>query len=338
MKQVLRKIGGMPGLSNLARRRKRGPVILFYHGVEEAVVDRQVQNIHLELADFEQQIAYLRKHYEIISLDDLQDCVSQQAKADPRHVVLTFDDGYRNNRTVVAPYLDSLGVPYAIFVSTRHIDENLRFPTYYLRAVLRHSRSQTIEIRETVLGIGDDRGRAAALKQVSRNLKTAPLADVEAIVASLKAQLPNELWAELDERYASDAPMSWQEVGELEGLGATVGSHCHDHCILHERQPAAEIERQLRLSKELIERVTGSCRYIAYPNGSTGDMCDAALEQARRGGYALGLTTVEGEIEARTNPYLLPRISADTSEFDRFKFNLNLAFRYNEKYRQWAGL
>lgn len=337
MKRMIRQIGGWPGIAKLVRRRKRGPVILFYHGVEDGTVDPRVQSIHLNLSDFEKQIAYLRKHYQIISMDDLYDCIARDEELDPSYVVLTFDDGYRNNRTVVGPYLSTIGVPFAVFVSTRHIDEKLRFPTYYLRAAIQHSTLPEVEMLGSVLDISSDRAKRASFQKISKALKTAPLSAVEEIVESLIGIVSSEQWSQLDARYSSDAPMSWKELKELKALGATIGSHCHDHCILHQNQDTEEIERQLRLSKEQIEFNIGECNYIAYPNGGKDDMCVSALREAQQQNYRLGLTTVEGEVESRETPYLLPRIAADTNDFERFKFNLNLAFRHNDSYRKWAG-
>ena len=45
------------------------------------------------------------------------------SRLDPRHIVLTFDDGYKNNIRIIAPLLHSWNLPFTIFVSTRHISE-----------------------------------------------------------------------------------------------------------------------------------------------------------------------------------------------------------------------
>ena len=84
-------------MSSMLRRWKSGPTVLFYHGVEEKIVDPRIQTLHLELAAFEKQIGYLRKHFDIVSIDDLCDGVTGGKKLPPSMVVLTFDDGYRNN-------------------------------------------------------------------------------------------------------------------------------------------------------------------------------------------------------------------------------------------------
>jgi peptidoglycan/xylan/chitin deacetylase (PgdA/CDA1 family) len=337
MKVLVRKFGSWPTIAKLLSYRKRGPTVLFYHGVEEKIVDATVQNIHLELREFERQISYLNKHYQIVSLDDLHDSMKRRRALDSSHVVLTFDDGYRNNLQTVAPFLGAVGVPFAVFVSTKHIDGDKRFPTYILRAAIRHCGLSQVKVCGTVMNIGDEHGQRTTIQSISRRLKKAPQATVNQIVNDLRGLLPDDRWLELDSLYSSDAPMSWDEVKQLKNYGAVVGSHCHDHFILHEHQDPAETDDQLRISKERIEINTGECKYIAYPNGGMNDISANALKRVQENGYCLGLTTIKGEVEKLTSPYLLPRISGDSRDFDRFRFDVNGAFRHNRAYRRWAG-
>ncbi len=67
---------------------------------------------------FVRQIDYLASHYPIISLDDaIAQCDRAQARA-KEQVVLTFDDGFRDNYETVFPVLSRKGIPAAFFVST----------------------------------------------------------------------------------------------------------------------------------------------------------------------------------------------------------------------------
>ena len=159
---------------------------------------------------------------------------------------------------------------------------------------------------------------------------------VDKIVQDLIRSMPEDRWAEINERFSSDQPMNWDEVKELGQRGVTIGSHCHDHLILHDKQCIDEIDRQLRTSKELLEEHVGDCRYIAYPNGGMNDLSREAINRVRRY-YSSGFTTVAGEIEADTNRYILPRICGDTTEMSRFQFMLDTRFRHSKRYRSWSS-
>src|SRR6266478_2837072 len=111
------------GLQSLLRSESRGPTVLFYHGVEENIIDPEVQLLHMPLRVFEKQIAFLRRHREIISMDHLHECIVNRHGLESRQVVLTFDDGYKNNLSIVAPLMKAWNLPFTIFVSTRHISD-----------------------------------------------------------------------------------------------------------------------------------------------------------------------------------------------------------------------
>ena len=135
IKKCIFKCAQFPGIYAVAKKQRRGATALFYHGVEDKIVDPKIQaKMHIPLSQFEKQIKYVQKHFEIISLGFLYECLSNGYKIQPSQVLITFDDGYKNNLTVAAPFLKSHNVPFSVFISTKHIDEGIRFPTYYLRA------------------------------------------------------------------------------------------------------------------------------------------------------------------------------------------------------------
>lgn len=336
MKKFVVKASSAPGVKSMLRRWKSGPMVLFYHGVEEEIVDPRIQTLHLELSAFEKQVDYLRKHFEIVSIDDLCNALTGGARLDPSLVVLTFDDGYKNNLQVVAPFLASLGVPFSVFVSTRHIDEGLRFPTYLLRTAVLSTQKRRVTILNNEFDVGSESQKQQSMAAISSLLKSSPLALVNRVVEELQGLLSEDEWCELNDRYSSDAPMNWSEVQSLRDTGAIIGSHCHDHMLLHEKQDLDEIDRQLRVSKELLDAHVGNCRYIAYPNGTTNDIFPAALSLVARQGYQIGMTTVDGEVEQGKSPLLLPRIGASTPDFDLFRFIVNTSFRKNRAYRGWS--
>lgn len=336
MKKLILQIAGVPGMSSMLRRMKSGPTVLFYHGVEREIIDPRIQSLHLEASVFEKQIDYLRKHFEIVSIEDLCSAIHAGEPLHGSMVVLTFDDGYRNNLEIVAPHLASLGLPFSVFVSTRHIDEGLRFPTYYLRASVLNTSHRRIKVLDREFDVDTDDHRRRTMLEISRYLKMSKLQVVSQVVEDLKSLLPQGQWDELNDRFSSDAPMDWTELRSLRNSGAVIGSHCHDHFLLHDGQSLDEIERQLSVSKQLLDTHIGDCDYIAYPNGTTRDIFSEALSLVAQQGYKAGLTTVSGEVEPGIPSLLLPRIGASTPDFDHFRFIVNTSFRHNRINRRWC--
>lgn len=322
------------GAQQLFRLWSKGPVVLFYHGVEERIVDREIQTLHLPLRIFEKHIVFLRRNREVLSMDDLYECIARGGRLDPRHVVLTFDDGYKNNLQVVAPLLNTWSLPFTIFVSTRHISEGCRLPNYYIRTAILHTQHKSMCLRSIgqTFDLTSDANRSVALAATIAAMKKAPQRIVEQLVTECQELLSATAWADLNAVFSSEQPMDWRDINRIREMGATIGSHCHDHSILNNRQNEEDNVRQLQLSKSIIERNVGPCRYLAYPNGKAVDISLAAYVSAKSAGFRFAFTTIPGEITPEIDCFFAPRISGFL-EYEEFCYSLNRTARQNELYR-----
>jgi peptidoglycan/xylan/chitin deacetylase (PgdA/CDA1 family) len=312
------------GVQKLFRWWSRGPRVLFYHGVEEKILDPALQGLQLPVAAFERQIAFLRSNREVVPIDYVYECLTGRRRLDPRCVVLTFDDGYKNNLRIVAPLLNAWKLPFTIFVSTRHISEGHRFPGYYIGTAILFTKSKSIHLRSIgrIFKLTTRAERLSARAAVVAAAKKAPQPQVEKIVAECKELLSSANWAELDATFYSEEPMNWEDVRQVHEMGATIGSHCHDHCILHSNQQEDEVYRQLNESKSMIENNVGVSGYVAYPNGKAEDISSVAYSAARSTGFCAGFTSIPGEINSTSDRFFAPRIFA-VPDFEEFCYLLN---------------
>ena len=318
------------GLLPRLRRRGQGPLVFYWHGVEPALSDPRVQPLHTTLEQFRREIDLIRRTFKVISADQLAAGLAQPERLGADQVLLTFDDGFANNLEHAAPLLKSWGLPFLVFVSTRHMDEVSRWPTYYVRAAAWHSPESSLRLDSIAqeYTLATDHDRKQAVKKLTSFAKNAALDQVELMVADLKAALPPERWQELDSRFSSDRPMNWDQVRELSRLGATIGSHTHDHMLLHGGQAPDEVERQLKLSQERIEREVGPCRYFSYPNGRAEDISPLARELCQKAGYELAFSTMPGEVTRDSDPFCLPRVNTfGNSDPDLAKLDIFLLRR-----------
>jgi peptidoglycan/xylan/chitin deacetylase (PgdA/CDA1 family) len=79
-------------------------------------------------------------------------------------------------------------------------------------------------------------------------------------------------------------PLSWDELRDLAAAGWEIGSHTCSHPHLTALGDV-ELDRELRVSKEICEREIGPCRSIAYPYGDVDPRVVKATIQA---GYTFG--------------------------------------------------
>lgn len=341
IKRCIMKSAALSGVYNITKKLKKGATLFFYHGVVKKIINPVVQETHIQMDQFEKQMLYLKKNCEVISLDYLYECITKGYKIYNSQVLLTFDDGYKNNLYDVAPFLKMLNMPLTVFVSTRYINssDDLRLPYYYLRAAIFYTEKKSMYIPSIKMNIdiSSKEKRISVIKNISEILKTVPQKTVNQIVDDLIKLLSHDRWSELNNLFSSDEIMNWDEVKKLHDSGVTIGAHCHDHAILHSNQSKAEIDYQLITSKDLIEKHLGECKYFSYPNGRMSDITLDSIMSVKSNKYLLGFTTVPGEIENdEMNRFVLPRIFP-RKDLDGFKFILNTCFRYNSNYYKWCS-
>jgi peptidoglycan/xylan/chitin deacetylase (PgdA/CDA1 family) len=97
-------------------------VVLYYHRIGE----RDVLTKPAE--EFRRDLEYLKENYECIGFSELCERLKTGARQRRRAVVITFDDGYRDNFTAAVPVLKEAGVTATFFVATGFIDTSREFP------------------------------------------------------------------------------------------------------------------------------------------------------------------------------------------------------------------
>jgi hypothetical protein len=111
---------------NWAFRRNLGsryPLVLCYHGIVGE--DRRDQHFlyrnTVSRRQFQLHLEFLNRHFHPISLGDLIDHMQRGVALKPCSVLVTFDDGYRNNLTNAAPLLLKNSTPALFNVTTGYI-------------------------------------------------------------------------------------------------------------------------------------------------------------------------------------------------------------------------
>lgn len=322
MKNIVKRIVTSCGGDSLLRTFNRNPRILFWHGVDN-ILDKQIEAESFSVNQFLKQIEYLKRHYEIIALDEFY-VRYQNKQFTNREVVLTFDDGYANNLHIVAPILNKESIPFAVFISTEHIDTGLLFPTSVARIILFASHLHKISIY--ALGINNynittEKAKREVYLTVIKALKTQPIDKVRIIVKELIHNLSVDEFNALTEKYNSVKPMTWQEVKDLNKLGAIIGSHCKYHICCHQNQDQKEIYNQITESKKIIEeKLHTECHYFAYPNGDFSDYSNRIVLEA---GYKMGFSTEKYQnIKYIDQKAAIPRIGVP-ADFETFKIVIN---------------
>lgn len=108
----------------------RGVTILMYHRVNDALTP---SGLIISRRKFEEQMRYLKRFCQVVRLEDLLDAYSNKRELPRRRkpqVVITLDDGYRDNYLNAFPVLKKFGLPATIFLATGFIGKDRKIARY----------------------------------------------------------------------------------------------------------------------------------------------------------------------------------------------------------------
>jgi peptidoglycan/xylan/chitin deacetylase (PgdA/CDA1 family) len=302
---------------------QRGRVLVIcYHSVlPDATPDPQKFGNVVSTSEFAAQLQVLSREFNPISAADLSASYRCGARLPSRPVLVTFDDGYRNNRIHAAPLLLEYGIPALVFVTTGYIGTNrLLWPYEVQERILCWSQlklplpgGHECELPQ------DSTARYEWAEYVREQCKTLSFEDACAYLELLRASedMPGESRQSL-------TFMDWDEVRELTHMGFEIGSHTVEHAILS-RLSKERLRDELERSKKTIEReLSIPCPYFAYPNGRTADLTAESQEALRQAQYDFAFTSIPSFCSTAQNPLCLGRVVIpDHPSVDQFRAHVS---------------
>jgi len=302
--------GMPPALARLVGR----PAALFFHGVEKEISDQELQFNHHTLERFHAIASALKVHFDVAPIGDLAHVLKNPQKH-ARTVFLMADDGYTNNLNIAADVLEDVGLPWTLFVSTKHIDTGERNPMFVARLFLNIAPDGAYQIAHLGADIRLSKSRQAVTSAVFRELRNLPGEKASEAVDAMLAVLAKLGLLRKVLEYQSEAFLDWDGVRELARRGVTIGAHAHYHWALHAGESPEFLKQQAELPKARIEAEIGrTCHHFAYPFGNDTDICAAAWRAVRDAGYEYGFTTMSGALGSGLNSWLLPRYGLEPRE------------------------
>jgi peptidoglycan/xylan/chitin deacetylase (PgdA/CDA1 family) len=265
--------------------RPRLPILTF-HRVND---DHDPFMPSLPTAVFASRMAHIARHYQVLSVEEMVARL-QEGRVPRNALALTFDDGYRDNFTHVAPILKRLGLPATIFLVTGYIGTPNAMWFDRVAMAFKIATARRVAVGNgRVLPLGAVRDRLAALDAALAHLKRLPDEERRAEVDRLSAALPPGS-PERPKRLM----LSWDEVRALRGLGFSIGAHTVTHSVLSRLTPDRAWD-EIHGSKTAIEKVLdGPVSAFAYPNGGPEDYNTSVQELVRKAGFSCAVTTRRG--------------------------------------------
>ena len=247
--------------------------------------------------EFDRQMAFLRRHFVPVGLPEVLLAARGEERLPPNAVLVTFDDGYRDNYEHALPILVRHGMKAIFFVSTSYVTERRLYwweqVSYFIRHARRYQAALTYP-EPIQLDLRDATTRAAATARINRVIKDRFDLDIDRLLADL-ARACDVPWSpERERELAEPTLMTWEQVRGLIDAGMAVGSHTCNHLVL-ETLPEPVLERELVDSRrELESRLGQPIESIAYPVGRSIARWRPIRDALRRAGYQVGFTATPG--------------------------------------------
>jgi peptidoglycan/xylan/chitin deacetylase (PgdA/CDA1 family) len=270
--------------------------------------------------DLYRHLLYLRRHYRILhleeALEELYGQQKEQASTQDRRtlLVLTFDDGYRDNYTHAFALARKLQVPITIFLIPGYIDSGEYFWWREGKRLVRRTQVDEVTIEGQSYHLKQADERKALAQAIDRRLRHAPsVAQREAFLAFARQALAVPSSRVPQEEPA--LPLKWTQVREMEETGwVSFGAHTMHHPVLAYLTDPTEIHREVGDCRRVLEHRLGHpVRAFAYPIGSPELIGDEGLRAVQEAGYDWAVTTVDGINTPQSDPHQLRRVLGDVS-------------------------
>lgn len=313
------------GAVRLASRfRGQGVAILMYHSVMDDPSSAQLTlgDIVHSRKIFRGQMEIVARDFHPISLDDLLRFLKGEKKLPPRSVVVTFDDGYADNRPAAMDILGPLGIPAVFYVTVDCIDrQRLPWPSHLRYAFLTSRKKSWSESGGSLWPLTSNEHRTQAFLKAVEQCSQLSGKTQDEFVGSIERQLETE-----PARSPHRPMMTWDELRGLVRSGHTVGSHTMTHpnmAYIAENEARTELsEAKRRLEQELAVPIV----HFAYPCPALQPHWrDRTVRASQEIGYQTAVTTDKGLVRKHDDPLSLRRIRP-TKTIDGLRWNLERAF------------
>lgn len=302
-----------------------------YHYVRRIKSSRYPSIKGLELSDFEEQVLYIKKNYNPVTISDIIAAFDGNHILPPNALLMTFDDAYIDHFTCAYPVLKKNGMQGCFYVPAKTVEESVILDVNKIHFILSSCNNITALICDIRKYFHKFKGKY--------NLKTFDEYYNELAVANrfddkdtiffkrfLQVALPEELrniicdslfikYVGMDQKaFSKELYMSKNQIEHLVSDGMHIGCHGYDHYWWNKLPPnkmKEEIDKSLSFLKSIGEDTSkwSAC----YPYGSSSD---SVMNQLKENGCKAAFTTIVDIANTNnSNRLLIPRL--DTNDLPK---------------------
>lgn len=281
--------------------------ILTWHSLVQNPTDYLMQNTRCSVAHLRNTIEWA--HDNGIDIVSLSDAVVRLGEANPRpFLVLTFDDGYRDNLTMALPVCELFEAPMTVYTSPGFVHRESFYWWGALVELIKLNESVEIPAADQRFASGTYAEKVRALGEITQWVQK----DVETRVDELRPIFLSHGvdWEQLADRDFLDEA----DLRKLSGDPLVdIGSHSATHQILRPL-PEAEARSEIEGSKRWLEStIDADVSHFCYPHGDAQACGPREARLVSEAGYQTAVSTRRGNLFPihADAPFMLPRGSVN---------------------------
>jgi peptidoglycan/xylan/chitin deacetylase (PgdA/CDA1 family) len=316
------------GISRVALSVRRAAsawiTVLTYHRVarkdDPTVLDEDVVDVCPD--QLARHLRFIKRWFDPIGIDQLSAFARGRGRLPRNPVMVTFDDGYRDNHDVALPILVKHGVRAVFFLATDYIERRRLYWWDRVSLLVARSRRPRLVMaypEPTSIPLEGPDARRKAMRRVQRIVKDRSGLDLGRFLEELERAADVTIGAEEERRLVDKTVMTWEHANALRRAGMDVQSHTQTHRVL-QTLDGRDLERELRGSREALEDALGGpVLGLSYPVGRPLRDEPRIRQAVRDAGYQLGFSNATGVNRTRSlDPLDVKRVSLDLSIRDPF--------------------
>ncbi len=302
---ILDSFGLMYLFGVLKRKQKNKLTIITYHRIinpgDAGTYNREV--VSASPLEFEKQMEFINKNFTAIDFFDLRDILDKKKEVPSNPVIITFDDGYRDNYEHAFPVLKKFNLKAVIFLATGFIGTDKMFWWDEISSILQQSGPGQLSLPSfegEKINIPEQPQRGDFIEGFLKKIKQMPNNRKELVLKELRES------SVIDKESQKSVMMSWDMAREMRENGIELGAHTVNHPVLSKLEPSL-VKEEIKSSLEEIEQKTGVKPIsFCYPVGKRESFNKNIGREVMNNGFLFAVTLLHGlnHIDTMENFYL----------------------------------
>lgn len=276
-------------------------VILYYHGVISDEKFKQLQgpnkNLFVTRSNFIDQMRFLKENdINVISLDEL---CEQNFKPKKFSVIISFDDGYKDNLKIAYPILKKYNFPFIIYLIPKILSEKPW--VWWLELWSQLEKKNQIFFENKNIDIHTEKLKKDLFFIIKKKMKNLKIYDQK---VELKKIFDLQKLTDMSDFFLDTNEVKTMIMDKL----ITIGSHSMDHLCLKNFKKE-EVFNQIKNSKEFLEKTFDfKIKHFSFPYGQNQDISFYEHEILSKLHFQTSVTTFDYSFK-KFNKFYLSRCS-----------------------------